>query len=547
VRLKGLLASIAIALSLAAAPAAAQTSSTRATLQTQNNNTIAPNGIGAITGSVMNAMLGNMIASEATLLDFNSFSNPPVFSSSGLLFSSAGNPLLFLACTGYVQANGASPPTCLNGISLPLAPGGTAISPSTNGGILYDNAGVLGDSTTLPVGLTVPSPTFTGAVTATGLITASDLAPQVANSVLVNATGSSASPTAQTISGCSAASDALIWTTNVGYGCNTAIAASSMPIGGLTGVGAGVAASLGAATNASGGIVSPTPGAPGDIIYWTGSLWAKFAGNSSGTQVFEENASGAPAWASPTSGGTVTSVTCGTGLSGGTITTTGTCAVSAPIAASLGGSGVASPTAHTVLVGEGVSPFNGVSQGTSGQALVGNGPSADPSFKSGVPVLLNTLNASNSATLSDTTSLTSAYNEYELVFENIVPATVNTSLQFEVHSGGSFQATSYLTDTGWFASAISNASNTTALILSRQATVQNSAPGVSGKLTIFTPSNTTAPKSMNGHFTYFDGTIVNVVLCGGYWNGGNGAVDGFEVLMSSGNITSGTIKVYGVL
>jgi hypothetical protein len=31
----------------------------------------------------------------------------------------------------------------------------------------------------------------------------------------------------------------------------------------------------------------------------------------------------------------------------------------------------------------------------------------------------------------------------------------------------------------------------------------------------------------------------------GYWNGGNGAVDGFQVLMSSDNITSGTIKIYG--
>lgn len=42
--------------------------------------------------------------------------------------------------------------------------------------------------------------------------------------------------------------------------------------------------------------------------------------------------------------GTVTSVTCGTGLSGGTITTTGTCALSTPVAVANGGTGTASPS-----------------------------------------------------------------------------------------------------------------------------------------------------------------------------------------------------------
>ena len=30
----------------------------------------------------------------------------------------------------------------------------------------------------------------------------------------------------------------------------------------------------------------------------------------------------------------------------------------------------------------------------------------------------------------------------------------------------------------------------------------------------------------------------------GYWNGGTTAIDGFQVLMSSGNIASGKVKVY---
>lgn len=154
-KIKAFFASVLLAASLFAAPVAAQTSATRQTLQTQNNSTIAPNGVGAITGSVMNAMLGNVIASEATLLDFNSFANPPIYASTGIPFSSAGNPLLFTQCTGIIQANGASAPTCVGSSSFPLNPGATTISPKTNGGILFDNNGVLGDSTTLPSGVSL--------------------------------------------------------------------------------------------------------------------------------------------------------------------------------------------------------------------------------------------------------------------------------------------------------------------------------------------------------------------------------------------------------
>lgn len=48
---------------------------------------------------------------------------------------------------------------------LTIIPGTTPISPKTNGGILYDNNGILGDSTTLPRGPTIPSGIFTGTST----------------------------------------------------------------------------------------------------------------------------------------------------------------------------------------------------------------------------------------------------------------------------------------------------------------------------------------------------------------------------------------------
>jgi hypothetical protein len=65
--------------------ASAQTSSTRATLQAQDNAVIAPNGVGSITGAKLNGMLGNMIASTGTLLDQNLFAQIQTFNLSPII------------------------------------------------------------------------------------------------------------------------------------------------------------------------------------------------------------------------------------------------------------------------------------------------------------------------------------------------------------------------------------------------------------------------------------------------------------------------------
>ena len=59
-----------------------------------------------------------------------------------------------------------------------------------------------------------------------GNVTATALAAQAANTVIGNATGSSASPTAITVTGCNGAAQALQWTNGSGFGCNSAIATS---------------------------------------------------------------------------------------------------------------------------------------------------------------------------------------------------------------------------------------------------------------------------------------------------------------------------------
>jgi hypothetical protein len=296
----------------------------------------------------------------------------------------------------------------------------------------------------------------------------------------------------------------------------------------------------------------------GDILYRSsGSGWQVLAPGTNG-QVLTQGSS-TPSWSNV---GTLTNVTIAAGTGIGvtgtcSISTTGTCTVglSTPVSSTNGGSGVSSPTAHTVQVGEGSSAFAGVGPGTIGQTLTSNGASADPSYQSGSWTLLATLTASNSASLSDQTAcggvncITSAYNEYLIVLENIVPATTSNSCAFQLHSNGSFQSTGYLANSLRFQGAtVAGAAATTFIPCdSDSGSLVNSGTGVSGEWTIYKPSQTSTPKSVIGQ--YNEGVSGGAIagMAGGVWNGGNTAVDGIQLLMNSGNITSGTMKIYGRL
>lgn len=77
-----------------------------------------------------------------------------------------------------------------------------------------------------------------------GKVSLATLATQATNTVVGNATSGTASPTALAVGSCSTAASALIWTTNTGFGCNTSITAAAVPVGGITGLGTGVATAL---------------------------------------------------------------------------------------------------------------------------------------------------------------------------------------------------------------------------------------------------------------------------------------------------------------
>jgi hypothetical protein len=224
-----------------------------------------------------------------------------------------------------------------------------------------------------------------------------------------------------------------------------------------------------------------------------------------------------------------------------------------------GGTGNATAAAHSIPVSEGTSAQAAVGPCATNQVIVGGGASADPTCGTnvaGAMVNLATLTASSSASLSDTTHITSTYKSYLLVFQNLVPATTERIMEFQVHSGGSFQSSGYNSINILAANSAVGSSNSNAaayiplthVTAGTNQSISNSAPGYSGQIILTNPS-ASAIMNVNGQFGYFGGGGSGWQVVGsfsGAWSTA-GVVDGFQVQMDSGNITSGSIIIYGIL
>ena len=156
----------------------------------------------------------------------------------------------------------------------------------------------------------------------------------------------------------------------------------------------------------------------------------------------------------------------------------------------------------------------------------------------GGATLLNTIVANNSAALQDS-SFTLGFNEYEFVFENIIPS-VNTgvSLEAQVKVGATFRTTGYLNSAGGLTSGVD---------LLQAASLGTG--GFSGSVRMFTNPASTQFKMFRGVGTYgTTGGAVGAATAAGYLNNAALVLDGIQFLVSGANtITSGTIKVYGTL
>lgn len=177
----------------------------------------------------------------------------------------------------------------------------------------------------------------------------------------------------------------------------------------------------------------------------------------------------------------------------------------------------------------------------------------DQVFRKGARVLLATLTAANSASLSDTTTFTtygSLFDDFEIVIENLIPSTDQVHLICEVSSGGAFKTSGYLANMGVSAStAFASVAQTTSFFLSGNNTVHNTAAagGLSGTYRLYKPVQTASPKFFLGQSAWEAGnTAVQVTgQTSGKWDS-TAALDGIRAKAASGNLLSGVMKIYGL-
>lgn len=161
--------------------------------------------------------------------------------------------------------------------------------------------------------------------------------------------------------------------------------------------------------------------------------------------------------------------------------------------------------------------------------------------------------ASSSAALNFTTCISSAYDEYLIELVNVIPATNATVLwmQFSTNGGSSYDASAIYDYTAGYAYSggvgVGGSATNSTKVLIIDAVSNSGNYGVVGSLRLLSPGSTALYKQVIGNAMRSDASGLGLVLIsmGGAYKSAT-AVNAFRFLMDSGNIASGTIRVYGI-
>lgn len=169
-------------------------------------------------------------------------------------------------------------------------------------------------------------------------------------------------------------------------------------------------------------------------------------------------------------------------------------------------------------------------------------------------VLLETQTASASSSLNFTSTITSSYDDYQFEFINVIPVTDAVSLYMRVSTdGGStwVSTNSYAHATlRWNSGGMvaTGGAAQTELRITQGASLSNSALwGVVGSTSLFAPLSTSVYTRISGSVTGLvsgAGTRDTFTSTGSYES--TTAVNAVQFYFSSGNISSGIIRSYGI-
>ena len=171
--------------------------------------------------------------------------------------------------------------------------------------------------------------------------------------------------------------------------------------------------------------------------------------------------------------------------------------------------------------------------------------------------LISTQTASSSANISFTSGIDSTYKEYVFRFINVHPAATS---YFQVNfRDGSTAYDATKTSAGFYAQNKEDDSETNFAyaagvaqstgiqrLITGEVNHSNADDNFNGTLRLFDPSSTTFVKHYLSEINYSNnGPASEVSYIAGYCNT-TAAIDGVQFTMSSGNIDSGVIKLYGI-
>ena len=177
----------------------------------------------------------------------------------------------------------------------------------------------------------------------------------------------------------------------------------------------------------------------------------------------------------------------------------------------------------------------------------------------GIPTLIATLTASSDATLADTSSMTSAYDEYMFVMTDLHPETDSVDFGFQVNVDGQSGYNETSTNTFFkaghdeadsypsigYESTMDQAQGTAYNWLSFN-TGNDADQSKAGILHIFSPADTTYVKHFYSRCNgYHAEDYTDEMVTAGYINV-TGAITDISFKFESGAIDAGVIQIYGI-
>ena len=237
----------------------------------------------------------------------------------------------------------------------------------------------------------------------------------------------------------------------------------------------------------------------------------------------------------------------------------GTVATENTVPANKGGTGQSSYTVGDLLYASGTTALSKLAAGTNGHVLtLATGVPTWAAPSAGAMELITTSIASNSTTI-DFNNLNSTYDHYIVVMSDVQPATDDAFFRLRTSSNngssydagaGNYRYSGTGNSTGGVLTQYSSASDTHIALTWPTATAglsNVSTEAFSGTVTIYKPSGSTNFTQVNFSNAYTPSAASQFIsTVGGGCRTAAADVDAIRFLMSSGNIASGTFKLYGV-